>query len=304
MDKTLNIFSIALILTIFASCQKEPNIELAKPTISLKTGSYTSNNQEVALGGKLIFGIIANSQASAITNLRIQRKANGQIITELDKGLFHTGGLFEFEYNAVKSEAEVETWIFFIMDSNRDSATISMEVHKAEGTQWGEILHFPAIKLGLQSNQTVPQYLDLQNGVLYSKTSVTGNTAAIDLVAFVYTTGGVLSPTLCCPAYTGSSSVTGYYPEIATWENRNSTLYDYYSSDNNLVDPQQFERAVNDSLLIKSFQPGKVSGLCKYCFKGRIIPFRTNNGKFGLIRILHADLEANGYMEMEVKIQK
>ncbi len=53
-----------------------------------------------------------------------------------------------------------------------------------------------------------------------------------------------------------------------------------------------------------SFNPQSVSGLCKYCNTGKIVPFKTEDGKFGLIRVVHADLFDAGYMELDIKIQK
>jgi hypothetical protein len=81
-------------------------------------------------------------------------------------------------------------------------------------------------------------------------------------------------------------------------------LYDYNASDNNLVDPLQFEIAQNDSLLVASYDPQSVSGLCKYIYSDRIVPFKTTDGKYGLIRVVHSDTETTGYMELDIKIQE
>jgi hypothetical protein len=47
-----------------------------------------------------------------------------------------------------------------------------------------------------------------------------------------------------------------------------------------------------------------VSGNCKYCYTGKIIPFKTQEGKYGLIKVLHADEVSTGYMELEIKVQE
>ncbi|HOZ15477.1 MAG TPA: hypothetical protein PLH91_06970 [Tenuifilaceae bacterium] len=295
---------IILILALFA-CKKDESTAVP-PLIVLKIGDgYTSDLQEIPAGGSLKFGVKAYSKGDIITNLRIQRFADGKKITEEDKGLYNKDSIVQdFSYN--KSLAEQEVWTFFVMNSNRDSVSVSLTVNLGIGYDYGQIYHFPSLKIGFQNNTEYPNYLDLHTGLRYTKDNVSGHEADIDLVGFFYVTSGKDSPTLCCPGYTGSSSITApeRYPEIASWTIRRSTLYDYNSSDNNLVSVEEFEKATTDSLLTASYIPEKVSGLCKYTTAGRIIPLKTEDGKYGLIRVIHADLNDEGYMEIEVKIQK
>ncbi len=295
---------IAAILILFANCKKEEETILP-PTIVLIGGDgVTENDAIVPVGGRLRFSIAASSKNAPITNFRVQRVVNGRAITELDKGIYVADGGFSYTYNAVKSGVEVELWRFMVMNANRDSATITRTVLLGEGSAYGAINHYPSLFVGMQNNSLYPQFVDLHSGNLFTPTSVAGNEATIDLVGFVYQTSGVMSPTLCCPAYTGSSSVTTHYPIISNWAIRNATQYDYYASDNNTVDPAKFNLAANDSLLVESFSPQSVSGLCKYAYTDKIIPFKTDDGKYGLVRVKHSDITTDGYMELEVKIQQ
>lgn len=303
MQIKISFFSIVLGLLLIVSCKKTETIT-NNPIIILKNGDYTQNEQFVPVGGILKFGITATDGGAILTNLRIRRIISDKVITELDKGIYIKKGGLNFEFNAVKSAAFQEIWQFFVMNSNRDSASITLTVNLGAGSSYGEIYHYPSVIIGMQSNNTLPNYLDLHTGNLFNKSNITGHEGDIDLVGFVYTTSGVVSPTLCCPGYTGSSSVTGRYPEIASWSIARLTQYDYHASDNNLINPNDFEHAQNDSLLVASYNPGNVSGLDKYCNTGKIVPFKTEDGKYGLIRVLHADLTETGYMELEIKIQK
>lgn len=292
------------LLTLFLSCKKEEE-KVYPPVVVLIDGEgFTPNEEAVPVGGKLKFSIAASSKSAPITNLRVQRVVNGRAITELDKGIYVTEGGFSYTYNSVKSGAEVELWRFMVMNANRDSATVTRTVLLGEGSAYGAINHFPSLFVGMQNNSFYPQFVDLHAGNLYSANTISGNEASIDLVGFVYQTSGVMSPTLCCPAYTGSSSVTTHYPIISDWIVRNATQYDYFSSDNNLVSPAKFELAQNDSLLVESFRPQNVSGLSKFAYSGKIVPFKTNDGKYGLIWVKHSDISADGYMELEIKIQQ
>jgi len=304
MQFRIALIPIALIL-LLVGCKKEDDSS-TNPIIILKNGDYTANEQLVPVGGKLNFGITATDGGAILTNLRIERIVGNTVVTELDKGLYIKNGGLDYDYPAVKSAAAQEVWHFFVMNSNRDSAMVSLTVNLGEGSAYGEINHYPSLIIGMQQNTDLPNYVDLHTGNLFTKTNITGHEGEIDLVGFVYTTSGILSPTLCCPGYTGSSSVTGddRYPEIASWSIKNLTSYDYNASDNNLVSADMFELAQNDSLLVNSYNPQSVSGLCKYCNTGKIVPFKTVDGKYGLVRVLHADLTETGYMELEIKIQK
>jgi hypothetical protein len=302
MKRTLLIFAGLLIL--FSSCKKEEE-KVYPPTVVLINGDgITENDAVIPVGGKLRFSIAASSKNAPITNFRVQRIVNGRTITELDKGIYITEGGFSYTYNAVKSGAEIELWRFMIMNANRDSATITRTVLLGEGSAYGAINHYPSLFIGMQNNSLYPQFVDLHSGNLFTNATVSGNESTIDLVGFVYQTSGVMSPTLCCPAYTGSSSVTTHYPIISNWAIRNATQYDYNSSDYNLVNPTKFELAQNDSLLVESFNPQSVSGLSKFAYTGKIVPFKTDDGKYGLIRVKHSDITADGYMELEIKIQQ
>ncbi len=176
----------------------------------------------------------------------------------------------------MKSDAEQETWNFFIMNANRDTASISLTVYKGDGSAYGEIFYYPSITLGYPTNGQYPNFLDLSSGTAYHEGKCSGHEQEIDLAAFYYVTSGLPSPTLTCPAYT--SAIT-YYPMFADWTVKNSTTYDYKTSDNDLVSIAQFDAAENDSLLVAGYKPQNVSGLCKYCYTGKVIPFKTDRWK-------------------------
>lgn len=287
----------------FSGCQKDSK-EIIQPILLLKSGDFTADGAIIPVGGRLSFGIVATEGSAPLTNLSVFREVHGKRITELDKGIYIESGGLDFIFNAVKSNAEIEIWHFRVFNANRDSATVKLTITLGEGSAYGPVFHFTSVRIGMQENTIFPKYLDLHSGIAYSSENLTGNESLIDFVGFVYKTGGVMSPTLCCPAYSGSSSVTGFYPEIASWSVRNSTLYDYFSSDNGLISNALFDSATNDSLLVTAFNPGNVSGLCKYGYAGRVIPFKTEDGKYGMIKMMHSDTTASGYMEMEIKIQQ
>lgn len=300
--KTLTIIAgLLLVLFLPSGCNDEESTD-SYPFILFKQGSeYTADGARVPAGGQMRFGISAAGGGATITNMRIKRITDGQTVVELDKGIYVENGGIDTTFYFVKGSAETETWNFFIMNENRDTASVYRTVLKGEGSAYGPIWYYSSITIGLQENEQSDHYLDLDQGATYASGNVAGNEQLVDLVAYFYYSSGKSSPTLACPGYT--SAVT-YYPEFSGWPMRNSTLYDYRTVDNDLITAEQFDAATNDSLLVAGFNPQNVSGNCKFCYTGKIVPFRTQQGKYGLIHVLRADETENGSMEIAVKIQQ
>ncbi len=301
MNKPVRYYLFLVFLLIIAGCAQEDSTDNL-PFIILKQGSeFTSDGSMVPVGGQMRFGISAVGGGAAITDLRVKRITESEVITELDRGMFVESGGLDTTLIYIKSDADSETWNIFIMNNNRDTAFVTLTVLKGEGSAYGEIRYYPTVIIGFQSNQQYQHYLDLDSGIVYSSSNVQGNEDRVDLAGFYYITSGRSSPTLTCPGY---PSAVGYYPEFNDWPVKNSTSYDYKSVDNDLISSDQFEAATNDSLLVAAYQPQNVSGLCKFCYTGKIVPFKTSGGKYGLIKVIRADEEEGGSMEMAIKIQK
>ena len=188
-----------------------------------------------------------------------------------------------------------------VMNADRDTAVKILTFFKGSGTAYGPIHSFGNIKLSFQNSILYGHFLDVSTGTVYDENTVTAHESEIDLLAYYYVTSGLSSPTLICPGYV---SVVGYYPLIAGWPVKNNTLYDYHTSDNNLITPGEFDTAENDSLLVTAYKPDKVSGNCKYGYTGKVIPFKTQSGKYGMIKVIHADEMAEGVLEIAVKVQE
>lgn len=293
---------IAVTFALMLGSCTEKSAETPPPFIIINShGELITDGSSVPVGGRLAFGLLASGSGAAITNLTVVRYSSAGKTIMTDKGTYiPTGGLDTTLY-FTKSNGGTETWRFFIMNSNRDTASVSVRVMQGEGSAYGEIHYYPSITIGYQLNTAYVRYIDLDSGTGYSDTDISGNESKVDLAVIWYITSGNSSPTLSAPVY---SSITGYYPSISGWPVRNATLFDYKTSDNGLIPVAQFEQATNDSLLVAGFLPESTSGWCKYAFEGRVIPFKTGSGKHGLIRVISADENQSGKMEIAVKIQK
>jgi hypothetical protein len=298
---TLIIFLLAFLAIAIPACTSEDNPE-TYPFIILGQGDeFTIDGEYVPVGGQMKFALSAVGGGPAITNLRVRRILENSTITELDKGMYIATGGLDTTLVYVKSDADQETWSFFIQNENRDTSSVFITIYKGEGSAYGAINYYPSITLGYSENDQFSHFLDLKSGIVFSEDNVSGHEQDIDLAAFYYITSGKSSPTLTCPAYPSAQT---YYPMFESWSVKNSTLYDYYTSDNNLVSISQFDAAENDSLLVAGYKPQNVSGLCKYCLTDKIIPFKTANGKYGMVKVIRADESNSGSMEIAIKIQQ
>lgn len=293
---------LAFLALLLPGCDINVPDDNPPPLMIFKNGAgYMTEGSYVAPGALMKFGISATGGGSVITNLVVKREADGVIVTELDRGLWSEYGGLDTTVTFMRGYAETEKWTFSVMNSRRETASVTMNVYKGEGSAWGEINHFTSVTLGMQSSTLLPHYLDLTTGDVYTDAGVSGHEMTVDMAVFWYISSGKSSPTLTCPAY---NSALTYYPEFGSWPVRNQTLYDYYTSDFDLVSAEDFDDAENDSLLVMAYRSQTVSGQSKFAYTGKIVPFRTSDGKYGMIKVMRADETADGSMEVEIKIQK
>lgn len=285
---------------ILLSCTKES--ETSSASLILKTGTYyTKNAAYVPVGGTIRIGVLASGAGSPLTYIRIDRITRHDTLTQLDRGIYVGNEGLDEDYSFSKDSSSYEFWRIMVMNADRDTAIQTLTIYKGTGTAYGPVDYFENIKLSYQNNHTGGHFLDVNTGLVFDEAGVAGHESEIDLMAYFYITSGLPSPTFTCPGYTAA---VGYYPLISSWIIKNTTLYDYKSSDNNLISVSQFDEAQNDSLLVTAYKPDKVSGNCKYGYTGKVIPFKTQEGKYGLIKVILADEKEDGVIEIALKIQK
>jgi len=294
------LFLLIISVGSFESCSKDDSA--AQTNLLLKTGvSYTPDGAYIPVGGQIKIGVLASGSGEPLTYIRIDRITSDDTLVQLDKGIYVGSSGYDADFTFSKDTSAYEIWRVLVMNADRDTATALLRVFRGSGSAYGDINSFGSILIGLQNNTSFDHYLDLDLGLTYDNADRSGHEQEIDIIAYYYVTSGLPSPTLICPGY---STAIGYYPDLTGWPVKNSTLFDYITSDNDLISGEQFDAAANDSLLVTAYKPDKVSGNCKYCYSGKVIPFKTQQGKYGLIKIIRADQTNSGSIEIAVKIQK
>jgi len=145
-----------LIIIAFAGCVKDD--PETTPLILIKTGgTFTADGSAVAPGGALRFGLSVSGGGGAITNLVVKRVSDGVAVTEADKGMYISYGGLDTTVSYIRGYGQVEKWVFSVMNSYRDTASVSLTVLKGSGSAWGEISYHPSVRIGLQDNSTLPR---------------------------------------------------------------------------------------------------------------------------------------------------
>jgi len=293
-------FVTLLLLTTLLGCTKEEG--LYHPSLILKTGNaYTKSGAIIPIGGTIKIGVLASGAGAPLTHIRIDRITHYDTLTQLDRGIYVNSEGLDVDYTFSKDTASIEHWRILVMNADRDTAIKILTIYKGSGSAYGPIHNYKNITLSYQSNHSFGHYLDTHTGKTFDEVTVSGHEQEIDVLAYYYITSGLSSPTFTCPGYTAS---VGFYAQMTVWPIKNNTLYDYRTSDNNLVTPNQFDVATNDSLLVTAYKPDKVSGNCKYGYTGKIIPFKTQDGRYGMVKVLQADESEAGTIKIDIKIQK
>jgi len=306
MKRRPNILMSLLVMTgilamMLSSCEKDevrtpPQIMLLSDTV------YTPNGAVVEIGQSLKFGIVASGNEANITNFTIRIRSAGNERTVLDSGM--NVGSFAVDETFFQGVEDTAEWVFSVMDKNRLISSTSIIIYKDPNSTFGGIRHYSSIVIGMDENNQAGHFFAPSTGNVWMQDSAMMNQDLVDVLIYFKMSedNGVLkpSPTFSSPGETENGAFE-FYPSLAEWETLNYTKYDIRAD--NGVTHEAFDNAHNDSLLIVSYDDVWGKRKYKWATAGIIIPFITNSGKKGLIRVIQADEFADGIIEFEMKIQ-
>lgn len=292
-------FLAAMLLAVLTSCKNDED-NTTPPVLQLQLGgAYVSDSAVLAINDTVFFGIHAEGISSNLTYFKVDVVSDDGTTTIYDEGM--NCKTYDAEKVFFKGIPDEETFVITVMDYNRNTISASFTVFRDTLSGFGPISHFSNLVLGYQNNSSVGHYLDPKTGAIYNDATVSGHEADVDVIVYYYLSSGSPSPTLVCPAQTDAQA---QYPAVTGWAVQNATLYDYHTSDYDLISAAQFDACNDDSLLIAAYNPTYVNQKCKFALTGKIIPFLTAGGKKGLIKVSAADQTDTGTMTLEIKIQQ
>ena len=272
-------------------------------TQGLTENGYAADSIIVPTGYPYKVGISAGKGDAAITNLVVKLTNENGTETALDCGM-HSNS-FRYTRSISYGASKFEKWEFMIRDKNGKSASTSITIIKDPASTYGPITTYADVKLVAQDNTQGNSFFALANGISYTQQDAGQNQQNINMITYF---GNTLIPstefTLSSP---GESDVTSFYPFITNWAvPRNETRY---KPDSLSISQSAFEAAYNDSLIITNYTSATTG---KRKFKvvraGYVIPFQVTigqeAGKRGLVRIKSLQNARNGYIVVDIKVQK
>jgi hypothetical protein len=296
-------FVFVFLFSVLSSCERQQNND-DKPVVELIVDSTnTSNGDTVAVGHALNFELIAHGNSAPITNIVVKKKTlDGFEKTMMDTGVYSKFISLKLRfYQGVEEEA---IWSFNIQDRNRMTAKKEIVIYKDPNSQFGGIMEFEKITMGYQNNTDYGQFLVPSTGKVYFIDSATIVQDQVNILTYFIIDDNTPSPVFSSPGeYDNfSTEASVFYPNIISWTKRNYTKWDI-SVDDAPISAAEFDNCHNDSLIILSYNDVWGKKKFKWANTGTVIPFMTNGGKKGLIKVLNAELENNGKIEFSMKIQ-
>jgi len=290
------IHSLLVFIGIFLvySCKKENNESF--PLLNLKTtASYTINHSYLS-NHQVKLGIIATGIDANITNLVIRCSGKNFSKTVLDEG--SNTEILDIDKIFTNVWGDSLLWTITVMDHNRNFASLSITTYDTCKT-YAAIHSFTNIEMGMQNNVTIPQLLNAVNGTLYSFAQGQQNPQSVDILCYYYVSSGLPSYTL---SSVGDMDAVTYYSLIAAFNPKNYTDWDYATQLTTIA----FDNCTNDSLLVASFHSGAGFSSRKYKFAdaGKVVPFKTQGGKIGLIKVISVSGNEAGKIVFDLKIQQ
>ncbi len=282
---------VVLLINMF-SCTKDENT-LVTPTIAFTADSVSiSHDTAVELGTAMVFKITASSKDVPVTNLVVSLD-NGIRQVYLDSGLYSNS--FIYTLKVIKGAAENEKWTFFVMNKDRKTDSVSINVGLKAGAQFGNIKEYHIV-LGAQNNADTGSFFSFTTGQIYNLEQAYNAQNVIDIDFYYHI------DYFCTISSPNDNDMPTYFTGtygISNWQTRNESRYIQTN-----ITPAIFDQITNDSLLIVSYDVINAKRKAKDVQPGNVWSFRIASGKLGLIKVNSTVTGESGSANITIKIQE
>jgi len=292
--QTITTFITIILLTnafVLTSCKDEHNVT-SLPEIKFNISSgFVYNDTSLTLGSAINVGITASCIDANITNFTVKMD-NGATQHFLDSGM----NVSSLTYNTtiIKSNSPIERWTFTAMNRNRLSASVTLVLTKVNTLVYGSIDSVSHILLGAQNNMSIGSFYSISSNSVYTLDSAFAHQGLIDIIYYY----GTYLSTLSSPNETEAPGHFTGPSGIANWTIKNESRYD-----TTLLSIAAFDAAVNDSLILISYDQIAGKKKAKFLAPGQIISFINAEGKIGLLKINSVNGTDAGTLDISIKIQ-
>ncbi len=285
------IFIICLLLIMFSCNEKEG--EGAGPDIRLiNEDGLISSDTIISPGQLMSFGLEATKGDFDITQFLIRVKGETVQIW-FDTGMYTPHLVWQGSF--AKSYTDHEEWEFIVRDRYGHQQMTSIIIDADSSGVPGPIDYFPNILLGAQNNQDVKGFLNLKENLRYFQQEAFQNQELIDIIFYL----GEDDHTLGSP---GANIEDGIFnPEYSptSWDVRNTSRFIPLG-----LSVEEFNQIENDSVLLISYTEGEGKRKAKNLQTDNVFSFKTQDLRFGMIKVNEVIGLDDGTVSIDIKIQK
>lgn len=280
------ILSTIIVAIIVVGCTKEDN-GAGGPIIDFVSDSgYLYIDTAIACGDTAMVRLSCTWNGSNLI-----KKINTYINGTMEETYLieeNMGQSLVFEYKITKSINPKEFWEFEVIDDGGNSSRLNLTI--INDLSGGSVNTFYPI-IGAQNNSAYGSYFNLTKNLTFKNDLADTSQKFVDIASgFTYDQKSfITSP--------GSDSLFGVY-DFNTWQVKNLTQFCATT-----ISKYQFNLTTKDNLLISSFHPDKALNNIKELKTDDVYSFKTQNGKYGLLLIINAALNEEGYISFDVKVQ-
>lgn len=298
--KLISKFSPFLIVFFFFAlfaCDEEESQNYGNPTIHIVAEpGFVSGDTTIAVNQ--VFKIKVHAEYNGHNKLT-------NFIAKLNDDRYLDLGIYENTYDRIieipKGLIDIENWEFIIRDIEGNSASTGLIVYKDPNIEYGEINEFINLKLGAQNNSEFGSFFSFSNRTVYTLQEAYNNQELMDMVYYYDDFEKLEESIISSPGGNIDGAFTGDYG-MSHWTTRNTIRY---AREKLSITSNQFDQAANDSLIIaNSFAFESGGRKTKYLEPGDMYSFVREDNVAGIFKVVSTSGTSDGYIIVDVKIQK
>lgn len=288
----INIILIGFVVAGLVNCNK--NTYHNPPKISF---SNIDHDTMIPFGKTIKVGFDVSTNNYNVTNILIKLDTGSGFQTVFDTGMNVSN--IHLNYFITKGASKIENYRFIARDIEGMSSIIELKIIKDSNNSFGEIILMKNVLLDAQGHEPKKW---LFNTTLESSQTIEEAYDNQDKIDLVYYYSQIDENVIASPGANIEPEIFDNFPvnfSLENWTSRNTTRFKEAT-----ISVLQFDEIKNDSLLIVSYGSADGKRKAKSLQKDKIYSFKTQNSKFGIIKVNQIEGQAGGYILFDVIIQK
>jgi hypothetical protein len=283
-------FAIGIIIILVTdACKKDPLVIGPELSFMVDTG-FLSSDTTMAVGDTAVIGLVCKWDGT--DNIAsIHTYFNQNLLGDPYPVPQASGEEFIFYTKITKNVLSRENWEFQVLDVKGHKSILSLEIKL--DTLGGPIDSYQPV-IGAQGNESLGSFYKLTSPPQRFGDNLSGvsNPELVELL------GGFDIDAKTFLASPSSNNLYSAY-DLSGWATRNKTLFCKTT-----YKPENFDLFIDDHVLISSFYEEDAVEVLPNIQPGEIYSFKTESGKYGLIKIISITTSVTGHISFDYKIQQ